>query len=68
VIIPGAVLGMVTGGAVMRRLQLSVLGMTRLLLVLGMIPAILVAVLLFLGCKNLSLAGITTGYPQYRYT
>ena len=66
VIIPGAVLGMITGGALMKRLQLSVAGMTKFLLVLGMLPAVLVEILLFLGCKNIDLAGITTHYGYLR--
>ena len=63
VIIPGAFIGIITGGYMMKKLKLDIVGMTKLLLPTNVIPTCAVITLLFLGCKKIDLVGITAAYP-----
>ena len=64
VIIPGAFIGIITGGYMMKKLKLDIVGMTKLLLLTNVIPTCAIITLLFLGCKNIDLVGITAAYPS----
>ena len=69
VIIPGAVIGFIVGGIVMKKLKLSddLVKLTKFLLVLNALPMLALAALFLLGCDNISLAGINTSYALDEY-
>jgi hypothetical protein len=62
VIIPGAFFGIIMGGFLMKRLHLDVPGIAKMLVFTNLIPTVAVITLLFLGCQNIDLAGITSAY------
>ncbi|KAI0234853.1 Solute carrier organic anion transporter family member 5A1 [Lamellibrachia satsuma] len=64
VIIPGACAGILTGSLLMRWLnsKLALAGIVKFLMILSIFPALAVVTLLFLGCKKIDLAGITSNY------
>jgi hypothetical protein len=64
VLIPAAVLGIVTGGVIMNKLNLSIIGMTKYLIFMNFIPIIALSTLFALGCDGVDIAGITTSYYQ----
>lgn len=67
VIIPGAFTGMLAGGWLMKKLQLDMASSAKLLMCMSIIPAIGLVTLLFLGCQNIDLAGITSGYNSKEF-
>ncbi|XP_064649449.1 solute carrier organic anion transporter family member 5A1-like [Lineus longissimus] len=64
VIIPGSCIGIMTGGYMMKRLQLPLSGMAKLLIAICSASVVCFGTILFLGCGNIDLAGITASYTK----
>ncbi|KAK2160022.1 hypothetical protein NP493_1672g00040 [Ridgeia piscesae] len=69
VIIPGACTGILAGSLLMRLMRkrnptLGLAGIAKFLIILSIFPALAVILLLFLGCKKIDLAGITSDYSS----
>ncbi|XP_064597257.1 solute carrier organic anion transporter family member 5A1-like [Liolophura sinensis] len=63
--IPGAVLGIMVGGYVLKRFQLRPKGAIQMILALNLISLAGFSVFFFLGCDNLKLAGATEPYVRH---
>ena len=61
-LIPAAVLGIISGGVVMNKLRPSLTGASKLLILLNFIPTIALATLFALGCDSVSIVGVTETY------
>ena len=53
-----------TGGYLMKRLQLPLAGVAKLVCVVSSVCVLFYVGMFFLGCHTLTLAGVTVGYPQ----
>ena len=62
VLIPAAVLGIIMGGVVMKKLDLDMPGIAKYMLLLNLLPCIGLGAILALNCDNIALAGINTHY------
>lgn len=60
--IPGAVVGILVGGYLLKRFQLGAKGAVQLTLILNLSASTGFGLLLFLGCDNVKMAGATTPY------
>jgi solute carrier organic anion transporter family, member 3A len=60
--VPGACIGIFMGGCVLKRLQLKPKGLVQFILISNVLCLSLYALLFFLGCDNVKMAGTTMPY------
>jgi organic anion transporter 3A len=62
VAIPGACIGIVLGGFLVKRFQINPIGAAKMAIISNIFCAIGIFVLIFLGCNNINMAGTTISY------
>ena len=63
-LIPAAVMGILTGGVIMNKLQPSLSGTAKVLLLLNLVPTVALATLFALGCDTINIVGVTDAYSR----
>ena len=61
-LIPAAVLGIISGGVLMKKLNLSNAGICKFLLILSFIPAVAISIMITMKCDGIEFAGVNEPY------